>query len=286
MSPKRGSHASRKHGTPQQQHQHPQRPAPQSRPDGRDALVTPPVQPQLTKLNSATMNTPLPPSVEKAYHTKCIELKRRLNEIEEANDAARIRKRRLDRSIEKLRLERAFLFDKLAKTQQFLPDDSDKDTSPPPTVYTSPSRSSHFPAPAPAASGLACPLRKSNPSKPDSHREPYHLAPSLQLLSLEPTKESALKPTRRQNKPNSLVAAADLLLSHKHYYATNSLVSASDLRASLLTLHDSADPPMQPQERPSRKPRSLAPRANGSAGSPGAETSMLASSPVASGTTI
>lgn len=63
----------------------------------------------------ATMNTPLAPSVEKAYYRKCIELKRRLNEVEEANDAARVRRMRLERAVLKIRLERAFLLDQLAK---------------------------------------------------------------------------------------------------------------------------------------------------------------------------
>ena len=65
------------------------------------------------------MNTPLAPSVEKAYYRKCIELKRRLNEIEEANDAARLRRLRLDRAITKMRLERAFLLEQLAKRMEY-----------------------------------------------------------------------------------------------------------------------------------------------------------------------
>ncbi|KAK8202235.1 hypothetical protein M8818_005762 [Zalaria obscura] len=65
--------------------------------------------------DAATANTPLAPSVEKAYYRKCIELKRRLNEVEDANDAARLRKLRLNRAIMKMRLERAFLLEQLAK---------------------------------------------------------------------------------------------------------------------------------------------------------------------------
>ena len=82
-------------------------------------------------------NTPLPPSMEKAYHGKCIELRRRLNEIEDANDAARLRKRRIERSILKMRLERAFFLDKLARSQQVNSiEDSDRSTSPPSMVRT------------------------------------------------------------------------------------------------------------------------------------------------------
>lgn len=85
-------------------------------------------------LADATMNTPLAPSVEKAYYRKCIELKRRLNEVEEANDAARLRKLRLNRAIMKMRLERAFLLEQLAKRMDHSGDGSDRDSSPPPTV--------------------------------------------------------------------------------------------------------------------------------------------------------
>ncbi|THY21353.1 hypothetical protein D6D00_07164 [Aureobasidium pullulans] len=74
----------------------------------------------------ATQNTPLAPSVEKAYYRKCIELKRRLNDVEEANDAARQRKARLNRAIMKMRLERAFLLEQLAKRLQNTPDGTDK----------------------------------------------------------------------------------------------------------------------------------------------------------------
>ncbi|MCJ1243539.1 hypothetical protein MMC30_000736 [Trapelia coarctata] len=57
----------------------------------------------------------LPPSVEEAYKKKCIELKCRMNEVEEHNDQYRLRKARLDRGIRKMRLERAILLETLAK---------------------------------------------------------------------------------------------------------------------------------------------------------------------------
>lgn len=66
----------------------------------------------------ATTNTPLPPSVEKAYYRKCIELKRRLNEVQATNDEYKIRRVRLDRAILKMRLERAFLLDELRKRME------------------------------------------------------------------------------------------------------------------------------------------------------------------------
>lgn len=68
--------------------------------------------------NSATKNSPLPPSVEKAYHQKCIELKRRLREVEETNDTARLRVYRVERAIAKMRIERAILLDTLKKKQE------------------------------------------------------------------------------------------------------------------------------------------------------------------------
>ncbi|KAG9515825.1 hypothetical protein KCV07_g7188, partial [Aureobasidium melanogenum] len=77
----------------------------------------------------ATQNTPLAPSVEKAYYRKCIELKRRLNDVEEANDAARQRKARLNRAIMKMRLERAFLLEQLAKRLQNTTDGPDKEAA-------------------------------------------------------------------------------------------------------------------------------------------------------------
>lgn len=74
--------------------------------------------------------------MEKAYYRKCIELKRRLTEVEEANDAARLRKLRLNRAIMKMRLERAFLLEQLAKrvssqSEDKLQDSQDRSPSQP-----------------------------------------------------------------------------------------------------------------------------------------------------------
>ena len=60
----------------------------------------------------------LPPSVEAAYKKKCIELKRRLIEVDEDNDAKRLRIARLHQGIRKMRLERAYLLEALAKRQK------------------------------------------------------------------------------------------------------------------------------------------------------------------------
>lgn len=79
----------------------------------------------------------LPPSVEEAYRRKCVQLRQRLTEVEEANDAARLRLARSHRGIEKMRLERAFLLEQLAKRTSTNVEDSEGSPSPPPTVISS-----------------------------------------------------------------------------------------------------------------------------------------------------
>ncbi|KAF7554263.1 hypothetical protein G7046_g6865 [Stylonectria norvegica] len=75
----------------------------------------------------------LPPSVEEAYRRKCVQLKNRTNEVEDANDAARLRLARIKRQVEKLRIERAFLLEQLSKRTSTNVEDSDGSPSPPPT---------------------------------------------------------------------------------------------------------------------------------------------------------
>ncbi|PHH88460.1 hypothetical protein CDD83_7512 [Cordyceps sp. RAO-2017] len=75
----------------------------------------------------------LPPSVEEAYRRKCVQLKNRTNEVEDANDAARLRLARIKRQVEKLRIERAFLLEQLAKRTSTNVEDSEGSPSPPPT---------------------------------------------------------------------------------------------------------------------------------------------------------
>ncbi|KAK3313515.1 hypothetical protein B0H66DRAFT_594400 [Apodospora peruviana] len=82
----------------------------------------------------------LPPSVEEAYRRKCIKLKQRTIEVEEANDAARMRLSRLKRQVEKMRLERAFLLEQLSKRTSTNVEDSDGSPSPPPTPKEKPLR--------------------------------------------------------------------------------------------------------------------------------------------------
>jgi non-histone protein 10 len=93
--------------------------------------------PQLTR-NLGAVPPPLPPSVEEAYRRKCIQLKQRMNEVEEANDASRQRVVRMERSIQKMRLERAFLLEQLSKRTSTNVEDSEGSPSPPPTVCQTP----------------------------------------------------------------------------------------------------------------------------------------------------
>ncbi|KAG6006126.1 hypothetical protein E4U21_007362 [Claviceps maximensis] len=82
----------------------------------------------------------LPPSVEEAYRRKCVKLKNRTNEVEDANDAARLRLARIKRQVEKLRVERAFLLEQLSKRTSANVEDSDGSPSPPPTPKDKPLR--------------------------------------------------------------------------------------------------------------------------------------------------
>ena len=99
----------------------------------------------LPSVTTASTTTPLPPSVEEAYRRKCIELKRRMAEVEESNDAFRLRKARLNRGIRKMRLERAYLLETLGKRMRkngsgvdgmptYYDEDSEGSSEGPPTV--------------------------------------------------------------------------------------------------------------------------------------------------------
>ncbi|KAI1814860.1 hypothetical protein GGS20DRAFT_585126 [Poronia punctata] len=83
----------------------------------------------------------LPPTVEEAYRRKCIQLKQRSKEIEEENDAYRLRLDRLKRQIQKLRFERAIILDQISKRTSTNVEDSEGSPSPPPTPQDKPLRS-------------------------------------------------------------------------------------------------------------------------------------------------
>ena len=110
---------------------------------GRDHIAN--LSPSRT-VAAGTIPPPLPPSVEEAYKKKCIELKRRMQDVEESNDVFRVRKARLARGIRKMRLERAYLLEMLGKRMKKngnsadgfpLPYDEESDGSSegPPTVF-------------------------------------------------------------------------------------------------------------------------------------------------------
>lgn len=82
----------------------------------------------------------LPPSVEEAYRRKCVQLRNRTNEVEDANDAACLRLARIKRQVEKLRIERAFLLEQLAKRTSTNVEDSEGSPSLPPTPKDKPLR--------------------------------------------------------------------------------------------------------------------------------------------------
>ncbi|EED15518.1 conserved hypothetical protein [Talaromyces stipitatus ATCC 10500] len=63
---------------------------------------------------SATNNTANPPSIELAYKKKCIQLKKRLNEIEAENDLIRARNKRAKYYVAKMRLETCIMLERLA----------------------------------------------------------------------------------------------------------------------------------------------------------------------------
>lgn len=88
----------------------------------------------------------LPPSVEEAYRKKCVELKRRMTEVEQSNDSFRLRKNRLLRGIRKIRLERTILLDLLGKRMRkngddgYYDDDSENSSEIPATPNDKPLR--------------------------------------------------------------------------------------------------------------------------------------------------
>ena len=150
-----------------------------------------------------TAPAPLPPSVEAAYKKKCIQLKKRLNEIEADNASKRIRMDRNKRFIEKMRLEQAIMLEHLGKIQQkkgltpeglpvydFDADDPDSEGSSegPPTVRTPPQ---YYP-PQPHHQQTAGPDQHSQPNEKPlrskrSHRRALPSPPPGVLASYNPT---------------------------------------------------------------------------------------------------
>ncbi|KAI6830052.1 hypothetical protein KC340_g8913 [Hortaea werneckii] len=152
---------------------------------------------------TASQNTPLAPSVEKAYYRKCIQLKRRLNEVEGANEELKIRRVRLDRSIMKMRLERAFLLDELRKRMDQNIDGSEasedeRTASPPPDRPHRDKRRRHA-NPEPQAQPQHPPNSTSHPSQP--HRSPSdHVSSRAQ--GAHPSNHSAPPPETSEEHSN------------------------------------------------------------------------------------
>lgn len=192
----------------------------------------------------------LPPSVEAAYYRKCIELRRRINDIEENNDGTRQRIQRLNRGIQKMRLERAFLLDRLQKHQEYSMDDSDRSSSAPPTPTDKPLRSkrSHRKGTPPAAGAGAAPGSSArdhsgapNAASPGEHGS--HLAISHpHAINPMSSAQSTPDPSRHTNPFFSTIGA-----SASPHAAVNGTQNA------LPPLHSL--PGMQPQAQQTPTPR-------------------------------
>jgi hypothetical protein len=82
------------------------------------------------RISHGVQNSPLPPSVEAAYYRKCIDLKRRVDEIEVNNDKNRASIARHQEAIRKLRLERAWLLETLQREMtRTVEDEEDRDST-------------------------------------------------------------------------------------------------------------------------------------------------------------
>ncbi|KAH7125498.1 hypothetical protein B0J11DRAFT_614863 [Dendryphion nanum] len=141
----------------------------------------------------------LPPSVEVAYYRKCIELRRRIHDIEENNDGTRLRIKRLHRAITKMRLERAFLLEQLHRNMEYNIDDSDRSSSPPPTPTDKPLRSkrSHRQkTPPQGGSQLSLPGGTGQQASPTSSAHQPILPTSLNPMS---SAQSTPDPSSRTN---------------------------------------------------------------------------------------
>ncbi|KAI9815489.1 MAG: hypothetical protein M1827_002623 [Pycnora praestabilis] len=153
----------------------------------------------------SNLPAPLPPSVERSYRQKCIELRRRMNEVEESNDAYRLRKVRLNRGIMKMRLERAFLLEQLARRTRENVDDSDGSASPPPTPKDKPLRTKR---------GHRKPSLPLSPSNPLENNPPTHASPSGALLSPRSPSHFAQQTATPPPPPHLLPKPPNTSLTH------------------------------------------------------------------------
>jgi hypothetical protein len=173
--------------------------------------------------------------VEKAYYKKCIDLRRRVTDIEESNDGTRLRIRRLHRGIQKMRLERAFLLEQLQKHMEFNIDDSDRSSSPPPTPTDKPLRSkrSHRKGTPPAGSQIGGATSAQQESPSNSHHQPL-----LHAMNPMSSAQSTPDPSRSNNPFFSTLGAT----------ATSPHAVNGNAQPILPPLHSL--PPLQPQRAP------------------------------------
>jgi non-histone protein 10 len=80
------------------------------------------------------MTTPLPKSVEQQYRKKCIELKKRIRELEQYNDKLVQDIEKKKKAVERVRMERALLTEILENHIPARTTESEGSPSPPPTV--------------------------------------------------------------------------------------------------------------------------------------------------------
>lgn len=89
-------------------------------------------------------NSNLPPSIEAAYYKKAIELKKRVVDIETNNDVKRQNLMRVNRDVQKLRMERALLIEMvrngMAKVAPEEASEESDDSAPPSPPVNKPTR--------------------------------------------------------------------------------------------------------------------------------------------------
>lgn len=212
----------------------------------------------------------LPPSVEEAYRRKCLQLKRRTNEVEEDNEAARLRLARLKRGVEKLRLERAFLLDQLAKRTSTNVEDSEGSPSPPPTVRDEHEHGpAHSPSPAPTATATAT-TSTATTSGPRSRQQkplPSGFGSASagagtgtdQDLPLRQPQEKPLRSKRGHRKP-SVVAALEPSGSAPTFInqSGQNLSPSSDAFSHSVTAGDAASSSQHPKDAPAQRSNGVA----------------------------
>ncbi|PNH26707.1 hypothetical protein BJF96_g9964 [Verticillium dahliae] len=125
----------------------------------------------------------LPPSVEEAYRRKCIQLKQRTSEVEDENDATRVRLARIRRQVEKMRLERAMLLEQLTRRTSTNVEDSDGSPSPPPTPKEKPLRTKRGHRKPSLLADIDAAATKSAAASPLVNQHPATQSPSSEAFS-------------------------------------------------------------------------------------------------------